>query len=264
MQDLRTPIEQNHRIRCEESPIIEKSQYQRLLGKLIYLSHTRSDIAYDVSVVSQFMHDPRKRHLQAVERILQYLKASTAMSIAHNPVQHDRTKHIEIDRHFIKEKLDNGLIVTTHIPIGPQVIDVFTKGLLAIRFQELNDHKCTQAWSLSRMSLHTWLARACSFIVHRTHHLPLKMVASHSRSMKIGFGNDNSRDTYKVVAMVVDRESLETELRVHYFCQRNVASWSGFAKLGLTDGQYRESYKYLLLPDGVDIIHSLTQELWFD
>ncbi|RDX71963.1 hypothetical protein CR513_48619, partial [Mucuna pruriens] len=72
----RVPIGQNHRIGCEESPIIEKSQYQRLVGKLIYLSHTRPDIAYVVSVVSQFMHDPRERHLQAVERILQYLKAS--------------------------------------------------------------------------------------------------------------------------------------------------------------------------------------------
>ena len=36
----------------------------------------------------------------------------SAISIAHNLVQHDRTKHVEIDRHFIKEKLDNGLIAT--------------------------------------------------------------------------------------------------------------------------------------------------------
>ncbi|RDX90369.1 hypothetical protein CR513_27776, partial [Mucuna pruriens] len=61
---LRVPIEQNHRIGSEECPIIEKSQYQRLVGKLIYLSHTRLDIAYAVSVVSQFMHDPRERHLE--------------------------------------------------------------------------------------------------------------------------------------------------------------------------------------------------------
>ncbi|RDX83657.1 hypothetical protein CR513_35392, partial [Mucuna pruriens] len=73
---LRVPIEQNHRIGSEESPIIEKSQYQRLVGKLIYLSHTRPDIAYVVSVVNQFMYDPRERHPHAVERILQYLKAS--------------------------------------------------------------------------------------------------------------------------------------------------------------------------------------------
>ncbi|RDY13166.1 Copia protein, partial [Mucuna pruriens] len=63
---------------------------------------------------------------------------NSIISIAHNLVQHDRTKHIEIDRHFIKEKLDSGLIVTTHVPTGLQVADVFTKGLPATRFQELN------------------------------------------------------------------------------------------------------------------------------
>nr|KYP52093.1 hypothetical protein KK1_026003 [Cajanus cajan] len=70
------PIEQNHRIGSEESSLVEKTQYQRLVGKLIYLSHTRPDIAYAVSVVSQFMHDPRERHMQAVDKILQYLKSS--------------------------------------------------------------------------------------------------------------------------------------------------------------------------------------------
>ena len=39
-----------------------------------------------------------------------YCDNKLVISIAHNPVQHDRTKHIEIDMHFIKEKLDRGLI----------------------------------------------------------------------------------------------------------------------------------------------------------
>jgi len=41
-----------------------------------------------------------------------YCDNKSAISIAHNPVQHDITKHIEVDRHFIKEKLDSGLICT--------------------------------------------------------------------------------------------------------------------------------------------------------
>jgi len=58
------PIEQNHRIGSDEgSPTINKGQYQRLVGKLIYLVHTRPDIAYAMSVISSCMHDPGERHL---------------------------------------------------------------------------------------------------------------------------------------------------------------------------------------------------------
>jgi hypothetical protein len=54
----------------------EKGRYQRLVGRMIYLSHTRLDIAYVVSVVSQFMHFPREPHIEVVYRILLYLKSS--------------------------------------------------------------------------------------------------------------------------------------------------------------------------------------------
>ena len=38
-----------------------------------------------------------------------YCDNKAAISIAHNPVQHDRTKHVEVDRHFIKEKIEEGV-----------------------------------------------------------------------------------------------------------------------------------------------------------
>lgn len=70
-----TPIEQNHKLfQCSNSANIDKGRYQRLVGKLIYLSHTRPDITYAVNVVSQFMHDLRKLYMDVVERILRYLK----------------------------------------------------------------------------------------------------------------------------------------------------------------------------------------------
>jgi hypothetical protein len=69
-----TPIEQNHRLSSNEGRSVDHERYQRLVGRLIYLSHTRPDIAFAVSVVSQFMHDPKTIHLEAVNRILRYLK----------------------------------------------------------------------------------------------------------------------------------------------------------------------------------------------
>lgn len=52
-----TPIVQNHKLEEHLNQVpTDKGRYQTLVGKLIYLSHTRPDIAYAVSVVSQFMH----------------------------------------------------------------------------------------------------------------------------------------------------------------------------------------------------------------
>lgn len=44
-----------------------------------------------------------------------YCDNKSSISITHNPVEHDRTKYIEVNRHFIKEKLDNGLICTPYV-----------------------------------------------------------------------------------------------------------------------------------------------------
>jgi len=47
-----------------------------------------------------------------------YCDYKSVMNIAQNPIQHDWTKHIEIDRHFIKDNLDKGLVVTTYVSTG--------------------------------------------------------------------------------------------------------------------------------------------------
>ena len=51
------------------------------MGKLIYLSHTKLDIAYVVSLVSQFMHNSSKDHMNVVIRILRYLKSCTGRGL---------------------------------------------------------------------------------------------------------------------------------------------------------------------------------------
>ncbi|RDX73882.1 hypothetical protein CR513_46443, partial [Mucuna pruriens] len=51
---------------------------------------------------------------------------NSTINIVDNPIQHDKTKHIGIDRYFIKEKLDGGLIVTSHIPTRLQVTNDVT------------------------------------------------------------------------------------------------------------------------------------------
>lgn len=77
-----TPIAANHGLMIEQgAKSTNKEQYQRLVGKLIYLAHTRPDIAYVVGVISQFMHQPQKHHMEAAMRVVRYLKGSVGRGI---------------------------------------------------------------------------------------------------------------------------------------------------------------------------------------
>ena len=49
-------------------------------------------------------------HITVELPIKLYCDNKAAISISHNPVQHDKTKHIEVDKHFIKENIEKGTI----------------------------------------------------------------------------------------------------------------------------------------------------------
>lgn len=84
-----------------------------------------------------------------LKKFLQKLKISTALpfkiysdnksaiTISHNPVLHDWTKHVEIDKHFIKETIDSGIICITYVHSIHQVADILTKGLHKKQFDSL-------------------------------------------------------------------------------------------------------------------------------
>ncbi|CAL8990681.1 unnamed protein product [Prunus brigantina] len=69
------PIIQNHLVgEYPDQVPTNKERYQRLVGRLIYLSYTRPYIAYAVSIINQFIHSPSEDHMNAIIRILRYLK----------------------------------------------------------------------------------------------------------------------------------------------------------------------------------------------
>ena len=77
-----TPIVQNHGLQLIKGAVpTDRGRYQRLVGKLIYLSHTRPDVAYAVGVLSQFMHSPQEEHWEAALRVVRYLKGTAGHGV---------------------------------------------------------------------------------------------------------------------------------------------------------------------------------------
>jgi Reverse transcriptase (RNA-dependent DNA polymerase) len=77
-----TPIDSKYKLNSEDGEPLENiDQFQRLVGKLIYLTVTRPDISFMVSQVSQFTHTPRTSHLEAINRVLRYLKRTPGKGI---------------------------------------------------------------------------------------------------------------------------------------------------------------------------------------
>lgn len=71
---LRLPMDSHLKLTPENGdPLPNPEIYQKLVGKLIYLTLTRPDISYTVHVLSQFMHTPTCVHHQAVLKVLIYL-----------------------------------------------------------------------------------------------------------------------------------------------------------------------------------------------
>ena len=62
-----TPMDPTSKTQMEEEEeLLDKGKYQRLVGKLIYLSHTCPDIGYVVGVVSRHMNNPTRKHMETV------------------------------------------------------------------------------------------------------------------------------------------------------------------------------------------------------
>ena len=79
---VKTPMSTAHSLSLfSGDPLSDPSSYHSLVGGLQYLSLTRPDISFAVNKVSQFMHRPTSLHLQAVKRILRYLKSTISYGL---------------------------------------------------------------------------------------------------------------------------------------------------------------------------------------
>ncbi|XP_071689020.1 uncharacterized mitochondrial protein AtMg00810-like [Rutidosis leptorrhynchoides] len=66
----------------------------------------------------------------------------SATYLSDNPVQHQHTKHIELDIHFVREKVQKGEVKVLHVPTRFQLADIFTKGLPRVLFNDFRSSIC--------------------------------------------------------------------------------------------------------------------------
>jgi len=68
---------------------------------------------------------------------LLYIDNKSALALAKNPVLQDRSKHIDVRFHFIRDCINNGSLETDYVRTGDQLADLLTKPLPRERLQEL-------------------------------------------------------------------------------------------------------------------------------
>jgi hypothetical protein len=71
--------------------------------------------------IKKFLEDLKILHSSSMKV---YCDNKKVISIAHNSILHDKTKHEEIDKHFIKEKINSGMICMLYVPTTEQVVDI--------------------------------------------------------------------------------------------------------------------------------------------
>ncbi|KAL0373597.1 UNVERIFIED_CONTAM: Retrovirus-related Pol polyprotein from transposon RE1 [Sesamum radiatum] len=141
-KSVSTPFPQGFKWRIDSGALLTNpDSYRRRVRRLLYLGFTRPEISYSVQQLSQFLTRPCESHWQAALHIVRYLKGCpslglflpsqtsfvlktfcdadwasctdtrrAALHITANPVFHERTKHIEIDCHLIRDAYKEGTL----------------------------------------------------------------------------------------------------------------------------------------------------------
>ncbi|XP_022031858.2 secreted RxLR effector protein 161-like [Helianthus annuus] len=79
------PMEHKPQLTKEgEGKDVNPTLYQRLIGSLRYLLHTRPDLGYSVGVLSRYMEKPKENHMAAIKQVLRYVKGTIQFGLKYH------------------------------------------------------------------------------------------------------------------------------------------------------------------------------------
>ena len=90
-----------------------------------------------------------------------YCDNVSAVYLSVNPVHHRRTKHIELDIHFVREQVALGKVRVLHVPTTQQFADIMTKGLPTPVFEEFRSSLCDSGDAWTAGGVERTLSTAC-------------------------------------------------------------------------------------------------------
>lgn len=93
-------------------------------------------VANAVSECCWIRHLLSELHVPVDKATIVYCDNISAVYLSKNPVHHGRTKHVEFDVHFIREKVVVGIVRVLHVPTKQQLADIMTKGLPTAQFED--------------------------------------------------------------------------------------------------------------------------------
>nr|GEW63901.1 hypothetical protein [Tanacetum cinerariifolium] len=167
-----TPMATKHLDADLSGTSVDQTKSRSMVGALMYLTASRPDIMHATCYCARYQAKLTEKHLTAdctsmssaeaeyvslsaycaqvlwmrthltdygfhFDKIPMYCDSKAAIAISCNPVQHLRTKHIDVRYHFIKEKVEKGIVELFFVGTEYQLADMFTKALSEERFKYL-------------------------------------------------------------------------------------------------------------------------------
>ena len=147
---MTTPMASNLKLLSDaSSDSVDATMYRQMIGSLMYLTNTRTDICFAMKTLSQYLTDPRSVHLIAAKHILRYLKGTIDCGLKYDANQKINLEGY-VDSYWIGSAIDRKNNSGCCFNMGLGVISWFSKKDSCMALSTSKENMFPLAWILGR------------------------------------------------------------------------------------------------------------------